>query len=115
MGDLSPHFSREEFRCRDGSAANPHPLLIAALERLRAETGGHPITIVSGYRSPAWNKRVGGATRSQHLLNRAADLRSGVARLSQAQDAGFTGIGLCNGWVVHVDVREGPRVVFKDC
>lgn len=33
-----------------------------------------PITVNSGYRSPAHNKKVGGASRSQHLLGKAADI-----------------------------------------
>lgn len=33
-----------------------------------------PITISSGYRSPALNAAVGGATNSQHMLGQAADI-----------------------------------------
>lgn len=106
MGDLSPHFSRREFDCRDGSRANPDQGLVEALERLRAICGDRPLTIVSGYRSPAWNKRVGGAKRSQHLVNRAADIPPGYATVAQARRAGFTGIGSSGGWAVHVDVRR---------
>lgn len=114
MGDLSPHFSRAEFDCHDGARANPAPELIAALERLRAITGNHPIVIVSGYRSPAWNRRVGGATHSQHLVNRAADIVRGVATVAQAREAGFRGIGYRGSWAVHLDVRDGPRATFAD-
>jgi len=36
MGDLSPHFSRHEFACRDGCGYDtPEPELLAALEELR--------------------------------------------------------------------------------
>lgn len=112
MGDLSPHFSRREFDCKDGTRANPDPKLIAALERLRAAVG-RPIVIVSGYRSPAYNARVGGAKRSQHLYNRAADIREGVATVAQARAAGFTGIGISGRWATHVDVRPGGRVEWR--
>ena len=107
MGDLTPHFSRREFDSHDGAHAAPAPELLAALERLRAMVG-RPLRIVSGYRSPAWNKRVGGAPRSQHLYNRAADIPPGYATVAQAAGAGFTGIGESDGWAVHVDVRPGP-------
>lgn len=116
MGDLSAHFSRAEFDCHDGAMANPHPNLLAALENLRTIIGNRPIRIVSGYRSPAWNKRVGGATRSQHLVNAAADIPSGIATVDQALAAGFTGVGWCGSWAVHVDVRPAAKpVLFHDC
>lgn len=115
MGDLSPHFSRREFDCHDGSRANPTPDLIGKLEALRERCGNKPLRIISGYRSVAWNRHVGGARKSQHLYNRAADIPAGYARLEDAVHVGFTGVGVCNGWVVHVDVRPGKRVVFKDC
>lgn len=114
MGDLSAHFSRHEFDCHDGSLAHPDPKLIACLEKLRGLCGSRPLSIVSGYRSPAWNARVGGAPRSQHLYNRAADIRAGYASIDQAKSAGFTGIGYAGLWVVHVDVRPGRTVVFSD-
>jgi uncharacterized protein YcbK (DUF882 family) len=115
MGDLSAHFSRYEFDCHDGARADPHPDLIAALERLRSICGDRPLHIVSGYRSPAWNRRVGGARASQHLLNRAADLVKGYASVDQALAAGFTGVGFCGSAAVHVDVRTGRSALFRDC
>ena len=33
-----------------------------------------PITVISGYRSPSYNKKIDGARRSQHLLAKAGDL-----------------------------------------
>lgn len=115
MGDLSEHFSRREFDCRDGTQSHPDPELVARLERLRAAAGGRPLRIVSGYRSPSYNARVGGAPNSQHMYDRAADIPSGYATVQQAQAAGFRGIGYCGSWVVHVDVRPGVAVVFRDC
>lgn len=107
MGDLSPHFNRSEFDCHDGTPAHPEPSLVAALERLRHICGDRPLRILSGYRSPAYNAKVGGAPHSQHLYNRAADIPSGYASVRQAEQAGFTGIGNAGAWAVHVDVRPG--------
>ncbi len=43
--------------------------LAAFLERVRSNFGGKPIVITSGYRPPAVNKSVGGASQSEHLYN----------------------------------------------
>lgn len=80
MGDLTPHFSRKEFRCSHGlpcesSAERWHNILMLAqnLEVLR-ESLGVPIHILSGYRCPTCNRQCGGVPRSQHLYGRAADI-----------------------------------------
>lgn len=113
MGDLSPHFSAREFRCKHCGVAKVDRVLIQRLERLRAIVG-RPLYVVSGYRCPVHNRNVRGASRSQHLYGRAADLRAGYATVEEAQRAGFTGIGFSNGWAVHVDVRPGATVAFPD-
>lgn len=111
MGDLSPHFSRSEFRCkgtgRPGHPAHDTPVsaeLVAKLERLRAIVG-RPLTIVSGYRCPWWNARVGGARASRHMQGDAADIPAGYATVAQAAAAGFHGIGNKGSSAVHVDTR----------
>lgn len=43
---------------------------------------GMPITVNSGFRSPALNAAVGGAARSYHLSGRAADLNAGSRKLN---------------------------------
>jgi GH24 family phage-related lysozyme (muramidase) len=39
------------------------------LEKVRAQFGGKPIIITSGYRPPAINRMVGGASSSEHLFD----------------------------------------------
>lgn len=114
MGDLSPHFNRSEFACHHCGKVIVSDRLVARLEILRAQLG-KPISIVSGYRCPVHNAQVGGAKNSQHLAGQAADLKPGLCRAPEAERAGFRGIGVCKGWVVHVDVRPGPTVIFQDC
>lgn len=113
MGDLSANFSRREFDCRDGTKSNPDPHLIQHLERLRHICGDKPLRIVSGYRSPEYNRQVGGARNSQHLHNRAADIPAGYATVAEARRAGFTGIGIQGRWATHVDVRPGRRQEWR--
>ena len=43
--------------------------LAAFLERVRAQFGNKPLIITSGYRPPAINKAVGGASNSEHLYS----------------------------------------------
>lgn len=65
---------------RLGLPNNPPPPALENLHRLMAyldqvrQAYGAPITVTSGYRSPALNKAVGGAPTSQHLRGEAADL-----------------------------------------
>ena len=114
MGDLSPHFSKAEFADHSGAPfppGIPSPKLIVKLEALRAALGGKPITIVSGYRSPAHNKAVGGAKNSQHLRGRAADIKVEgvsprvVADIAEAVFGWLSGIGRYDTFT-HVDVRR---------
>jgi len=81
---LTRNFALDEFKCRDGSLPEGELLencqeLADNLQVLRDHIG-KPINIISGYRPPAYNKKIGGAKRSQHLLARAADIKvSGMA------------------------------------
>lgn len=119
----STHFRWAEFDSHDGTplpvAMKPsiRHLCLGVLEPLR-EAWRHPIMIVSGWRSPAWNARVGGADKSQHVEGTAADIRPldlgglpyfrklirDMVRAGKLADLG--GYGVYTGWV-HVDVR--PR------
>lgn len=49
-------------------------LCLNVLEPLRAFIN-RPITISSGYRCPALNRKVGGVANSRHLYGQAADIR----------------------------------------
>ena len=71
---LSNNFTVREFACKDGSdAVYIDPLLVEYLQAIR-EHVGMPVRINSGYRSPTYNKRIGGATNSYHTRGQAADI-----------------------------------------
>lgn len=78
-GNVTSHFSWKEFACKDGTAVPQEyranvETLAGELEVIREALGGAAITINSAYRSPAYNKKVGGVSNSQHLYARAADI-----------------------------------------
>lgn len=110
---VSEHFRAAEFACRDGSdRILVSEELAALLERLRSALGA-PLTVTSGYRTAAYNKKVGGAVKSQHLLGTAADIRAAgvsprtAARCADALGAGGVGLYEYEGGFTHVDVRAG--------
>lgn len=109
----SAHFKPDEFRCPHCGEVKLERSLCDHLEALRSLIR-RPLPIVSGYRCPTHNARVGGAPRSQHLLGRAADIPPGLVSERQARQVGFTGIGInAARWVVHVDVRAGPLTTWR--
>jgi GH24 family phage-related lysozyme (muramidase) len=93
--------------------------LAAFLERVRVQFGGKPITITSGFRPPAINKSVGGASGSEHLYNapgvgavdfviQGADMMA-VQRWCD-QNWPFS-LGYAAPQFLHLGIRQGrPRV-----
>ena len=72
---LSANFRLREFACKDGS--DPvfiDTRLVQVLQSIR-DHFGKPVTVTSGYRTPAYNRKAGGAAYSQHCYGRAADIR----------------------------------------
>lgn len=113
VGDLSAHFSAHEFVDRvTGHRFDPPAELVQVLERIRALRPG-PLRIVSGHRCCERNASVGGASQSRHIAGDAADIPTGRARPAEAYAAGAVGVGVRDGWVVHVDVRRGPRARWE--
>ena len=114
---LAPDFKVRELRCRDGTdTVMVDEALTVVLQCIR-EHFGKPVTITSGYRTPAHNAAVGGAKSSQHLLGRAADIRvqgvsvEDVAAYTESLMPDWGGVGRypvkagrATGWV-HVDTR----------
>ena len=79
MGDLTNNFSLWEFKCRDGSGVPDEymdnvKLLAKNLQVLRNHIG-LPVRVISGYRSPPYNRKIGGARKSQHMVAKASDIK----------------------------------------
>lgn len=74
MGDISTHFNRHEFACRCGCGfAVVDKQLNEVLEAIRHHFD-RPLIINSACRCADYNKKVGGAKKSQHVLGMAADI-----------------------------------------
>jgi uncharacterized protein YcbK (DUF882 family) len=116
---VAPHFLLREFHCKDGTqvpaAAVPAVRRLAkeVLEPMRAKFG--PCTVHSGFRTDAYNKRVGGKPGSRHQYHTypsepAADVtfQRGTPREWAAEAERFLsgrgGIGTYPGFV-HCDIR----------
>lgn len=110
--DASPHFSWREFVCgcegRYPACARirVHRGLFRSLEKMRVVAG--PLAIVNGYRCPAYNQKVGGASMSQHILGTAVDLVPKLKTQKVKDMRLFAGIGYqaASGLVRHVDRRD---------
>jgi uncharacterized protein YcbK (DUF882 family) len=116
----TPHVSDDEMACRCGCGfgrqrADVSPVLLDALESLRALAGDKPLHVNSGCRCPCYNASVGGAPHSYHIRGEAADIAHDspgwLAEIARS-GAGFSGV-IIYPWGVHVDVRKGPRF-FED-
>ena len=85
------------------------PDLVKKLQKLR-KLLGQSIRITSGYRPAKYNKKIGGAPKSKHMLGMAADMWTGGMDMTtfakHAYKCGFRRIGISNGFI-HVDVYPG--------
>lgn len=74
---------------------------------------GHPLKVLSAYRSQKYNKRIGGAQNSYHVHFMAVDLapiggkvdRLHYIAMAVREDIGHGGVGRYS-WGVHIDSRE---------
>jgi zinc D-Ala-D-Ala carboxypeptidase len=89
-------FSPREIACKGTGSILVNEDALDRLQKLR-DTLGVPVILVSAYRSPEHNRRVGGATRSKHMEGVAFDVNMtnhNPAEFERAARAvGFTGFG----------------------
>ncbi len=115
---LTKDFVKAEFDSKDGAKMPDAVLsnikkLAESLQVLR-DYFGVPISINSGYRSPARNKAVGGVPNSQHVKGMAADIvvkgkspkevATAIFKLQNEGKMKKGGVGLYNTFV-HYDIR----------
>jgi uncharacterized protein YcbK (DUF882 family) len=122
--DLTDNFKLSEFRCNDENRTKvPKKFLknIAKLAKnlqvLRDEIG-KPIKINSAYRTPEYNKKVGGVKTSQHVQAKAADIHvkgMGPKKVAEKVKALIKegkmdkgGVGIYKNFV-HYDIRGVNR------
>jgi peptidoglycan hydrolase-like protein with peptidoglycan-binding domain len=123
----SEHFKYDEFISNSDIDAKKNGIpskywsnlqtLMERLEIVRKAVGDMPIVIRSGYRSPDYNKKVGGAKRSQHLYGKAVDIYVKGREISCYMLAKkiyddenlrklFGGFGLGSDTNLHIDIRH---------
>lgn len=107
---LQNHFIGTEMACKDGTEEYMYaPELMRVLENIR-EHFNKPVIINSGYRTPEWNAKVGGAKNSYHMKGMAADIV--VKGVNPKQVAEYASVIMQNGGVIrytnftHIDVRR---------
>jgi GH24 family phage-related lysozyme (muramidase) len=126
---ITPHIQLGEFALFQEARRFQHQYqldtaaeLAAFLERARGAFGGKPVVITSGYRPPAVNRSVGGASGSEHLFNApnvgAVDWYIKGADIYKVQDwcvknwPYSTGLGAPKGFI-HTGIRAGrPRLTW---
>lgn len=82
------------------------PEFVEKLDKARG-LAGFPFVIVSGFRTPEHNKKVGGKDNSAHLRGYACDIKAETSEkrwklIKACMDVGFTRFGV-NKTTVHVD------------
>lgn len=128
---LTTNFHIDEFKCKDGTPVPEEyfcnvQTLAANLQILRDDinknrpakapaTGVLTLPLNSGYRTPTYNKSIGGAKNSMHMQAKAADitqkymtpkeLKARIEKLIKEGKMQNGGIGLYPGFV-HYDI--GP-------
>jgi uncharacterized protein YcbK (DUF882 family) len=119
---MTKNFSVFEFRSKDGTDVPPELMgnlqeLAKNLQVIRDHIG-EPLQILSGYRSPEHNKRVGGKRNSYHVKAMAADLscksltpkklHALILTLIARKQIKNGGLGLYAGFV-HYDIGPANR------
>jgi len=115
------HFQPHEFDSPDVAGSGKTGMNENFMRRLQMLRNLYrkPLTISSGFRTAAYNKRIGGAENSLHLEGKAADIvvagADAYELLGLAYTVGFKGLGLHQkgAWrqrFLHLDLRDEPTI-----
>lgn len=110
-----PSFSPAEIASRGDGTVMLTPEsrdAMAKLQELRNKLG-HPLIVNSGHRDEDYNRKIGGAKRSQHVLGIAFDISCAnvdpATLIKAARSVGFTSFGTYPKQnFVHIDTRAQP-------
>ena len=107
---IAKHFIGKEMACKDGAEEYMYaPELMNVLDNIR-DHFNKPVIINSGYRTPEWNMKVGGAKNSYHVKGMAADpeVKFNFGQIMAKEASSIMGDGGVIRYTnfVHVDVRE---------
>lgn len=117
-GWRSRYFRPSELASRGNNRVWISKAMIAGLDRVRGEID-RPIRILSGYRDPAWNRRIGGVRRSRHIVGDAVDIDlngfsiwARYALVWHLIDHGFTSFGTYGDrpTLLHADRRARAAI-----
>lgn len=110
---VSKHFKLKELQCKDKTDKVLYcPETLEKLEKLRDLTKCSSVTVTSGYRTPAHNKKIGGASTSSHTEGYALDVHFKDSKYTtkqiccMAQDLGIKGIAYISSNAIHIDMKN---------
>lgn len=83
---FDPWFDRAEFSCKCGCGFDTVDLETFEVVSAVREHFRSPVIVTSGCRCESHNRAIGGATHSQHVLGRAADIQVKGVEPSEVQD-----------------------------
>lgn len=115
---LTENFNIAEFQCHDGTPVPDeyeyNVMILADNLQVLRDYLGEPVKLNSGYRTPEYNKKIGGKPASKHMRAQAADitvkskspkqLHSIIEKLIAQKKMKQGGLGLYPGFV-HYDIR----------
>lgn len=126
----SLHITWRELACHDGTA---YPdefvrdgrlfILTSCFEIIRDSLGGKPLKILSAFRTPTYNSKIGGAKNSMHIQGRALDIAcpanmkydifvESIRLIARTQCPEIKGIGIYpKNKFVHIDIRPTAKLI----
>lgn len=124
---LSPHFNSTEFMCKCGcKRMKVDDRLISMLENIFDKANAKSIIVVSGYRCPSYDKKIGGFA-GKHSEGKAADVqvigkdgnKISTKKISCIAQDLFKEGGIANinktYTNIHIDSRTGSRWLGNEC
>jgi len=116
---LSNNFQVFEFMQNDGMEYLKLDMKIVEILQKIRDYYKKPVNINSGYRSPAYNEKIGGSTKSQHMLGKAVDFTVKGVPVSTVQkyikqnwkELGVRGLETSAKTWVHIDIRDRDNLL----